>query len=112
MTGADNQAWWEVDIDHTRPVADWTLEQCSAYVEGSDEHYGEAYAEAGSGAMSLGYGTDGAYAAANAVAQPSSDPLYVEARRRVDAAWREAMEASRAAELDQRGAEDPDDIPF
>jgi hypothetical protein len=62
------------------PVSAWTLDECSAYVALRDEMHGEQSAEAGMGAMSLGYGTDGAYEAANAVARPESDPDYVAAR--------------------------------
>lgn len=93
MAETEYRAWYEVPIDYDRPVAEWTLEQCDAYVVGANEHYGEATAEAGSGAMSLGYGVDGAYAAAGAIPSPASDPVYVEAQARLDAALRASAPA-------------------
>lgn len=75
------------------PVADWTLEECDAYVAMAWESHGEQSAEAGMGAMSLGYGTDGAYAAAGAVKRPTSDPDFVAANARLEAARAERMPA-------------------
>lgn len=72
--------------DPRKPVAEWTLAECDAYVGLADESYGERYAEAGSGAVSLGYNTDGAYEAANAVSRPTDDPKYREASERLRAA--------------------------
>jgi hypothetical protein len=86
------------------PVSAWTLDECSAYVALRDEMHGEQSAEAGMGAMSLGYGTDGAYEAANAVARPESDPDYVAARARLRAAL---ADAPAPAPYDAS-----DDIPF
>jgi hypothetical protein len=111
MTEVDDKQWWEVDIDRTKPVAEWTLEQCDAYVTGTDEGYGEQYAEAGSGAMSLGYGVDGAYAAANAVPHPNSDPIYVAARERVEASARAYYEAKRLIQI-TRWPKLDEGIPF
>lgn len=105
MSETEYQAWYEVPIDYDRPVTEWTLEQCDAYVTGADEHHGEAAAEAGSGAMSLGYGIDGAYAAAAEVPSPSSDAMYVEARARL----REALEAQPTVPV-VRATDD--DVPF
>lgn len=44
----------ERQFDRDKPVPEWTLEQCSAYVTGADDDY------------------------------TSSDPIYVEARKRMD----------------------------
>lgn len=90
--------------DMATPVATWTLDECSEYVALSYESYGERSAEAGMGAMSLGYGVDGAYAAAGAVAHPKSDPLVVEAEAR--------LEAARKAAAPPVVPYDGDDIPF
>lgn len=70
-----------------------TLEEAHEIVEQYDEHRAEMFAEAGSGALSLGYGTDGAYAAANeATAQiddlAANDPELREARRVIAASAR------------------------
>lgn len=86
-----------------KPIADWTLDECAAYVDCAIEAHGEMSAEAGMGAMSLGYGQDGAYAAAGAVARPESDPLFVEANAR--------LEATRPAPAPAPIVSD-DDIPF
>jgi hypothetical protein len=88
-------------------VSAWTLEECAEYVALSWESYGERSGEAGMGAMSLGYGVEGAYEAAGAVAHPNSDPKFVEASARLaadDAARRAAMPAPLPV--------DPSDIPF
>lgn len=67
-------------------VSTWTLEECAAYVDMTWESWSEQSAEAGMGAMSLGYGQDGAYAAAGAVRRPESDPDFVAANARLEAA--------------------------
>lgn len=85
-------------------VSSWTLDECAAYVDCAIEAHGEMSAEAGMGAMSLGYGVDGAYAAAGAVPRPESDPLFVEANARLEAA-RPAPAAPVVPIAD-------DDIPF
>lgn len=108
----DHKQWWEVDIDHTKPVAEWTLEQCDAYVTGADESYGETSAEAGMGAMSLGYGQEGAYAAANAVPHPASDPVYVAARERTEASMRAYWEAKRLIAVTRWPSAAGEDVPF
>lgn len=63
-----------------KPVADWTLTECSAYVDCWDESYSEQYAEAGMGAVSLGLDP---YYAAGQVSRPGSDPDYVAAKLRL-----------------------------
>jgi hypothetical protein len=86
----------------TARVEPATLDDAAELVERADEAHAECSAEAGSGAMSLGYGVDGAYAAAAAV-EPPSDPLYLAARAMVEAARPAApVPAAPAA----------DDIPF
>jgi hypothetical protein len=82
----------------------WTLEECSEYVALAWESHGEMSAEAGMGAMSLGYGTEGAYEAASAVPQPADDPKFVVANRR--------LEASLAAQAPPVTPVSHDDIPF
>lgn len=82
-----------------------TFDDAAEYVMQSDEAYAECSAEAGMGAMSLGYGVEGAYAAANAVESPSTDPMYVAACALMEA-LRPAPVAAPAAPVD------PDDIPF
>lgn len=100
--------WSYLPADQESPVSGWTLDECSAFVAAWDESYGEQYAEAGSGAMSLGYGTDGAYAAANAVERPESDPQYVEARARLN-----VPKSELEIELAHLNANDPhNDLPF
>jgi|1185.fasta_scaffold13691_2 hypothetical protein len=86
-------------------VSTWTLDECDEYVAMSWESYGEMRGEAGMGAMSLGYGVDGAYEAASAVSQPADDPKFVAANARLEAA-RAAMPAPTLAPVD------PSDIPF
>lgn len=73
------RALFPADTGHWARVEPANADDAARYVGESDESYGERYAEAGSGAISLGYGTDGAYDAANAVAKPTDDPIYVAA---------------------------------
>lgn len=94
-------------IDHDKPVAEWTLEQCEVYCAQADESYGEQRGEAGMGAMSLGYGQDGAYEAASAIPSPSSDPIYRECNARIEQA-----RADRALVKVTRRNFPSDDIPF
>jgi hypothetical protein len=86
----------------TARVEPATLDDAAELVERADESYSECRAEAGSGAMSLGYGVDGAYEAASAVESPS-DPLYFAARAMLDAARPAPVPAAPF---------DPSDIPF
>jgi hypothetical protein len=86
----------------TARVEPATLDDAAELVERADESYAECSAEAGSGAISLGYGVDGAYEAAAAV-EPPSDPLYLAARAMV--------EATRPA-APVPAPIDPADIPF
>jgi hypothetical protein len=91
--------------DPDTAVSTWTLEQCAAYVDMAVESRGEQSAEAGMGAMSLGYGQEGAYEAANAVSRPESDPAFVEANARLEA---DRPERS----LVKVTPSDPSDLPF
>jgi hypothetical protein len=88
----------------TARVEPATTEDAAEYVERADESYAECRAEAGSGAMSLGYGTDGAYDAASAVPHPADRPLYRAALAMLDAA--------RPTPAPVAVAFDPSDIPF
>jgi hypothetical protein len=91
----------------TNDVSTWTLDECDEYVAMKWESYGEMSGEAGMGAMSLGYGVDGAYEAASAVSHPSNDPNFVAANARLEAAHAERMAAMPAP-----APVDPSDIPF
>jgi hypothetical protein len=88
----------------TARVEPATLDDAAELVERADESYAECSAEAGMGAMSLGYGVDGAYEAASAVERPFNS-LYRAAVAMLDAA-REARPAVPVAPVD------PSDIPF
>lgn len=78
----DNYAgWWQVPIPADDvPVAKWPIIACAAFVEGMEEGYGEATAEAGMGAVSLGLDP---YGAMHTIAHPGSDPQYAACQRRL-----------------------------
>lgn len=90
-------------------VAAMSLEDVHEAISQYHESYGEQRAEAGMGAMSLGYGTDGAYAAANAVEPPSRDPFYQALTARAHA-YRE--DHALVAVIRVAAPSDHDDLPF
>jgi hypothetical protein len=93
----------------TARVEPATIDDAAEYVERRDESYAECSAEAGMGAMSLGYGVEGAYEAANAVERPGSNPLYVAASAMLEAARAARLAAAPAPVV---SAPSDDDIPF
>ncbi len=71
-TGQDGRLVQEIVTSQERGLRritpiELTLDGAAEIIDQFEESRAEAYAEAGSGAMSLGYGQDGAYEAANAV---------------------------------------------
>lgn len=89
-------------------VAGWTHEQLSEYVALSWESYSERTAEAGSGAISLGYDTDGAYAAMAEIPHPNTDALF----RAADARLTEITRRQWLTEPAPAFYCTSDDIPF
>lgn len=90
----------------TTEVSTWTLEECSDYCTEAQDSYSERHAEAGSSAFML-YGNAGdANSVAYAVVPPlTDDPLYCEAKARLD--------ADAAAHRPLRVIHsDPSDLPF
>lgn len=90
--GAPSAGWGYVYASERglRPVTpiELTLEEAYEILDDFEQARAEAYAEAGGGAMSLGYGQDGAYAAASA-----AEARFGDGGRRVRAARERIKEA-------------------